>query len=147
MPALPGTSDRRRLFLMRHGHVDYFSGVADIHQVTLTRRGKSEAEAAGKAFAHVHFDRAICSGLPRTRETAEAVLSGVEDAPELEIDADLVELRGGGRPDVKSRARRISRAARFLPMPRPAPSAPSIGSWHQPIGTPRWSWPMKASTA
>ena len=98
---------RRRLYLMRHGHVDYFSGISDLHQVTLTRRGKSEAEAAAKAFAHVHFDRAICSGLPRTRETAEAVFFGIADAPELEIDADLVELRGGARPDVKSRAELI----------------------------------------
>lgn len=105
--ALPGTEDRRRLYLMRHGHVDYFGGHTDIHQVVLTRRGQSEAEAASKAFAHVRFDRAICSGLPRTRETAQAVLKGVADAPALEVDADLVELRGGARPDVKSRAELI----------------------------------------
>ncbi len=67
--ALPGTADRRRLYLMRHGHVDYFGGATDIHAVTLTRRGRSEAEAAAKAFAHVRFDCAVCSGLPRTRET------------------------------------------------------------------------------
>src|SRR6185312_4622393 len=102
--ALPGTDDRRRLYLMRHGHVDYFGGHSDSHAVTLTRRGQSEAEAAAKAFAHVRFDRAVCSGLPRTRETAEAVLAGVNDAPILEIDAALVELRGGQRPDVRSRA-------------------------------------------
>lgn len=105
--ALPGTEDRRRLYLMRHGHVDYFGGHSDIHQVTLTRRGRSEAAAAAKAFAHVRFDRAICSGLPRTRETAEAVLAGIAEPPELEIDADLVELRGGSRPNVKGRAELI----------------------------------------
>ncbi|HWA92355.1 MAG TPA: histidine phosphatase family protein [Rhizomicrobium sp.] len=105
--ALPGTESRRRLYLMRHGHVDYFGGHSDLHQVRLTPRGMSEAAAAAKAFAHVRFDRAICSGLPRTRETAEAVLGGVADPPSLEIDGDLVELRGGARPDVKSRAELI----------------------------------------
>ncbi len=104
---LPGTEARRRIYLMRHGHVDYFGDKSDIHAVTLTLRGRSEAEAAAKAFAHVRFDRAVCSGLPRTRETAQLVLGGVSDAPALEIDADLVELRGGARPGVKSRAELI----------------------------------------
>lgn len=107
MSRLPGTEDRRRLYLMRHGHVDYFSGHADIHQVRLTARGKSEAEAAAKAFAHIGFDRAICSGLPRTRETAQAVLAGLSAAPALEIDPELVELRGGAAPRVQSRAELI----------------------------------------
>jgi len=113
MKSLPGTDDRRRLYLMRHGHVDYFarhvveSGAT--HTVTLTRRGRSEAEAAGRAFAHVRFDRAVCSGLPRTKETAEAVLACVADAPRLEIDEGLVELRGGKVEGVKSRAELIRR--------------------------------------
>lgn len=107
MKSLPDTTDRRRIYLMRHGHVDYFSGSTDIHAVTLTVRGRSEADAAAKAFAHVGFDRAICSGLPRTRETAQRVLAGVADAPRLEIDPELVELRGGNRPDVKSRGELI----------------------------------------
>ena len=96
--SLPGTEDRRRVYLMRHGHVDYFARhvveSGNIHAVTLTARGHSEAEAAAAAFAHVRFDRAICSGLPRTKETAEVVLSRVPDAPPLEIDSDLVEIRG-----------------------------------------------------
>jgi probable phosphoglycerate mutase len=107
MRALPGTTSRRRLYLMRHGHVDYFASrvraTGDIHSVTLTERGRSEAQAAGQALSHVAFERAVCSGLPRTRETAEIVLSFVKEAPKLEIDADLVELRGGTLPPVKSR--------------------------------------------
>ena len=39
----------------------------EIHSVPLTERGRSEAEAAGKALSHVTFDRAVCSGLPRTQ--------------------------------------------------------------------------------
>jgi phosphoserine phosphatase len=113
MRRLEGTRDRRRLYLMRHGHVDYFARhvqeSGNIHDVVLTLRGRSEAEAAGRAFAHVRLDRALCSGLPRTRETAEAVLACVTDPPALEFDADLVELRGGKRPDVKDRDELIRR--------------------------------------
>jgi len=108
---LPDTEDRRRIYLMRHGHVDYFarhvveSGAT--HAVTLTARGRSEAEAAGRAFSHIRFDRAVCSGLPRTKETAEVVLASVRDAPALEIDSSLVEIRGGKLPQAKSRAELI----------------------------------------
>src|SRR5579872_5506996 len=103
---------RRRIYLMRHGHVDYFAPkvreTGDIHSVVLSPRGKSEAEAAGKALSHIVFDRALCSGLPRTRETAEAVLSFIPDAPELKEDADLVELRGGKLAPVKTRQELIA---------------------------------------
>jgi len=112
MRALPGTVSRRRLYLMRHGHVDYFApkvrATGDIHSVSLTERGRSEAEAAGRALSHITFDRAVCSGLPRTCETAEIVLSCVKSAPRLETDADLIELRGGTLPPVKSREELIA---------------------------------------
>lgn len=105
--ALPGTEARRRIYLMRHGHVDYFGKhvqeTGNIHTVVLTPRGRSEAEAAGRALAHVRFERAICSGLPRTRETAEMALSFVANAPALEVDPELVELRGGKLAPVKNR--------------------------------------------
>jgi broad specificity phosphatase PhoE len=110
--ALPGTKHRRRLYLMRHGHVDYFGKhvreTGDIHTVVLTKRGRSEAEAAGRALSHIKFDRAVCSGLPRTRETAEVALSFVPDAPALEIDPDLVELKGGKLAPVTSREELIA---------------------------------------
>ncbi|MGF1456240.1 MAG: histidine phosphatase family protein [Alphaproteobacteria bacterium] len=97
---LPGTKGRRRLYLMRHGHVDYFSaprriGGADV--VPLTHRGREEATAAGLALSHVPFDRAVCSGLPRARETAEIVLSQqAGPVPDLLNDERIRELRGGG---------------------------------------------------
>ena len=71
MSALPGTTGRRRIYLMRHGHVDYFSkivvesGRPDL--VPLTPLGKEQAAASGQALAHVRFDRAMSSGYPRTR--------------------------------------------------------------------------------
>jgi len=107
MKALPGTASRRRIYLMRHGHVDYFSPQVrekgEINTVPLTVRGRSEAEMAGRALSDIRFDRAVCSGYPRTQQTAEIVLSFVSDAPVLEVDSDLVELRGGKLPPVKSR--------------------------------------------
>ncbi len=100
MTFLPGTKGRRRIYLMRHGHVDYFSASVITHGsdgVPLTARGREEAEIAGKALSHVSFDRAICSGLPRARATAEIVLSQQAGAaPDLVDDQRLRELKGGG---------------------------------------------------
>jgi broad specificity phosphatase PhoE len=96
---LAGTTGRRRIYLMRHGHVDYFSPDVirsrSTRDVILTPRGREEASAAGRALMQVSFDRAICSGYPRTRETAEIVLSCSEAAPALEIEPELAEIHGG----------------------------------------------------
>jgi len=113
MRALPGTDSRRRVYLMRHGHVDYLAKhvVADgaINIVPLTTRGRLQAEAAGKALSHVLFDRAVCSGYPRTHETASYVLAAQAHPPQLEIDEGLVEIVGGKMPPVKSREELIAR--------------------------------------
>jgi probable phosphoglycerate mutase len=73
--------------------------------VPLTPLGREQARASGLALAHVRFDRALCSGLPRTRETAELVLTANADAGHLtlEVDRDLVEIKGGGFFRAKSR--------------------------------------------
>ncbi len=75
--------------------------------VVLTAQGRMEASAAGRAFGSVILDRAICSGLPRTRETAEIVLSSLADAPVLEVEPDLAEIHGG-RAQVTSRAELVA---------------------------------------
>jgi probable phosphoglycerate mutase len=102
LTALPGTTGRRRIYLMRHGHVDYFArevreaGHTDL--VPLTPLGREQARASGAALAHVRFDRALSSGLPRTTQTAELVLAANEDVTHLSlaVDRDLVEIKGGG---------------------------------------------------
>jgi broad specificity phosphatase PhoE len=114
MSALPGTVARRRIYLMRHGHVDYLAKhvVAEgaINIVPLTMRGRLQAEAAGAALAHVAFDRAVCSGYPRTHETASYVLAAQVTPPQLEIDEHLVEIVGGQMsPPPKSRSELIER--------------------------------------
>lgn len=101
---------------MRHGHVDYFARevreVGHTQLVPLTPLGREQARASGAALAHVRFDRALCSGLPRTRETAEFVLAANTDAAHLtlEVDPDLAEIKGG-RIRAKSREELAARMA------------------------------------
>lgn len=90
---------RRRIYLMRHAEAAYFSNTGqrtgDSRTVPLTDHGRHEAEAMRALLSDVRFDTAICSGLPRTRETAEIVTRG-RDLP-LEIVPDLEEIRPGDR--------------------------------------------------
>lgn len=88
---------RRRLYLMRHGHVDYFAqDVSDFRQVPLTEVGKVQAARSGDALKTVTFDQVFTSGLPRTRQTAQIVLAQNEAATPGSLDLpDFEELRGG----------------------------------------------------
>lgn len=91
------TLRRRRIYLMRHAEADYFDEAGqrrpDPRIVPLTANGRSEALAMAELLRDADFDRAICSGLPRTRETAETVLGG--RTLSLEVEAQLEEIRGG----------------------------------------------------
>ncbi len=93
----PGLVGRRRLYLMRHGHVDYFApDLTDFTQVLLTEEGQAQATAAGAALAHVQFDIARHSGLPRTMETLTRVLAENHQPPEAIVPAaGMAELKGG----------------------------------------------------
>ena len=107
MGALPGTTGRRRIYLMRHGFVDYTSAEVRAAQdpsiAYLTEQGREEARAAGIALSEVALDIAFHTGLRRTQETAEIVLSEHElETPELEQEARFQELRSGQYIDFKS---------------------------------------------
>ena len=106
MSALPGTTGRRRIYLMRHGFVDYTSKevreAGDPTIAYLTPSWREEARAAGIALSEVHFDLALCSGLKRTRQTAEIVLREHPDAPPLEDEPRIGELRSGKYIDFES---------------------------------------------
>ncbi|WP_036766952.1 histidine phosphatase family protein [Parvularcula oceani] len=97
--AAPGSrrTGRRRLYLMRHGHVDYFAeGLTDFTQVPLTEEGERQAKAAGEALRLVSFDAAFSSGLPRTQATLRHVLeANNHDAPPALGLPAFAELRGG----------------------------------------------------
>jgi probable phosphoglycerate mutase len=85
---------------MRHADVSYVEAGRPVHPETvpLTPRGQSQAAAAGTVLAGVPFDRAITSGLLRTRATAELVLSG-RPIP-VEDDRRLREIETGKLADL-----------------------------------------------
>ncbi|MCE3606197.1 histidine phosphatase family protein [Massilia sp. P8910] len=94
------TSQRRRIFLMRHGSVTYFdaSGKPFLPEtVPLNEQGCAQASAAGRAFAAegIQFDRVIVSGLPRTVGTATRVLAATGQGIDIEIWPEFEEIRGG----------------------------------------------------
>ncbi|MEM1381644.1 MAG: histidine phosphatase family protein [Pseudomonadota bacterium] len=90
------TTGRRRLYLLRHGHVDYFApGITDFTQVPLTEDGRGQAQRAGAALAGVAFDHGFYSGLPRTEQTLRLVLGDERSDVPVEAIGQLAELRGG----------------------------------------------------
>ncbi len=92
--ALDGAS-RRRLYLFRHGSVDYIDDngdwVADPDVVDLNQKGKKQAAGMAELFVGIHIDKALCTGLPRTRQTGDTIL-GDRDI-ELEVVSELDEIR------------------------------------------------------
>ena len=96
---------RRRIYLMRHGSVDYFG--ADGRPVPpltvqLNADGRAQADAAGALFAQcgVQFDTVVTSGLNRTLETAARVLAAAGQSLPLEVEPALEEIRGGRLADI-----------------------------------------------
>lgn len=92
--AIDGAS-RRRLYLFRHGAVDYLDDngewVDDPDIVDLNARGLAQAASMASLFEGIHVDKAICSGLPRTLQTGKTILA---DRPvEIEVFAELEEIR------------------------------------------------------
>jgi broad specificity phosphatase PhoE len=103
---LPKDANRRRIFLMRHGSVDYFDDEGKPVRpdlVPLSPRGREQALAAGDEFAKLQlkFDRVLVSGLPRTVETASLVLSKLPHATRIEIHYELREIESGRLADLK----------------------------------------------
>jgi len=99
MTALPGTAARRRLYLMRHGFVDYTAKevveTRDPTRARLTEQGREEARMAGIALRDIKLDIALSSGLLRTNQTAELVLGERREEMLLETDARFEELHSG----------------------------------------------------
>ncbi len=98
MPLEP--TQRRRMYLMRHGSVTYFDAAGKPvlpESVPLNELGRAQATAAGRMFAdnNVSFDRVIVSGLPRTVETATRVLAETGQIITIDTWPELEEIRGG----------------------------------------------------
>lgn len=85
-------SHRRRIHLFRHGDVSYVDDkgnrVADSRTVPLTDWGREQAADMRTFMKDIPVDRVICSGLPRTVETADGVFGNrdlkIEIAPAFE---------------------------------------------------------------
>ena len=91
---------RRRIYLMRHGEVEYFADGKAFRpdEVPLTPQGSLQATVAGELLREVKIDRALVSPLLRTMQTAQLVLKG-RDVP-LEKDDDLREISPGKLRDL-----------------------------------------------
>ena len=88
-------SQRRRIYLFRHGAVDYVDKdgniVPDPDGVALNEKGRAQATAMHELFQGVTVDRALCSGLRRTQETASRVLG--QRKLNIEIQSEFEEIR------------------------------------------------------
>lgn len=98
-------SVRRRVYLMRHGSVDYFDAAGrplPPDGVSLNATGEHQAELAGALFAGagVRFDAVIASGLPRTVQTATRVMAAVGLVAPPSIEPAWQEIRGGRLADI-----------------------------------------------
>lgn len=90
---------RRRLYLMRHAEVSYFSEdgtPVNPADVPLNEEGVAQAHAVASALEGVELDRVVTSGLPRTLQTAAVVAPGAE----AESWPDLREIQGGRLSDI-----------------------------------------------
>ena len=91
---------RKRFYLFRHGEVDYTPQgkvVKNPDLVDLTEVGKKQAKSIDENTKDFSIERIICSGLPRTLQTAEHIASRreitIECFPllkEYEWDPDLL---------------------------------------------------------
>jgi probable phosphoglycerate mutase len=97
---------RRRVYLMRHGAVDYFDAQGrpvPPDSVHLSEIGVHQAKAAGCLFgdAGIQFDKVVTSGLNRTVQTASLVLEAAAHPPaQLLVEPALQEIRPGRLSDI-----------------------------------------------
>jgi probable phosphoglycerate mutase len=140
------------LYLFRHGAVEYIrpdgNWVEDPDAVDLTDRGRQQAEAMAALFEGVAVDKAICSGLPRTRQTGEIILANrglqIGTVPGLEEIRPIKGEASGGYDiysDVAfSHWRAVDEGAQFLGGERYADFYARICvAMHELIADPDWS--------
>ncbi len=91
-------SEKRRLYLVRHGHVDYFdsSGAPlDPRNVVLSETGEAQVLALRNILAGVQVDRAISSDYPRAVQSLRIALTNPPRRGGLEQADVLREIRAG----------------------------------------------------
>ncbi len=111
---------RRRIFLMRHGSVDYFDADGrpfESTSVPLNEAGRGQADAAGSLLSeqNAQFDLVVTSGLPRTIETARRVLAACGQSDmRCEDEPALAEILGGDLDSIPEDAREETFTRVFL---------------------------------
>lgn len=97
-PSKPDGAGRRRLYLVRHGHVNYFDDRGrplDPRSVRLSADGEAQVAALGNLLEGMTFDRAISSDYPRAVQTLEMILSDGSVFGPIESTPALQEVRAG----------------------------------------------------
>ena len=89
---------RRRVYLVRHGHVNYFDEAGrplDPRSVPLSASGEAQVAALADLLQGETFDRAVSSDYPRARQTLGMIVSGASVRRELETAQERREIRAG----------------------------------------------------
>ncbi|MCR9190001.1 phosphoglycerate mutase [Marinobacter adhaerens] len=97
-PSKPDGGDRRHLYLVRHGHVNYFDDTGrplDLRSVRLSVDGEAQVAAIGNLLQGVTFDKAISSDYPRADQTLEMILSDGSVSGPIDSTPALQEVRAG----------------------------------------------------
>ena len=100
MLADPRSGRRRRCYLVRHGHADYFDAHArplDPRTVRLSSTGMQQAWALGQVMQTLQFDRALCS-YPRAMQTFDLLL--IRYQASVDVPPELREIRAGRLKDI-----------------------------------------------
>jgi broad specificity phosphatase PhoE len=119
---------RRRIYLMRHGDVAYFDAqgkpVSEPDLVSLSEKGRAQAEAAGKYLAALgvkKLDRVYASSLPRTQQTAALVVGAAGITTPVTVVETWREMKSGGSSNIPTA--NLPRAFLELAAPRVPGSA------------------------
>jgi probable phosphoglycerate mutase len=90
-------SRRPRVYLIRHGETDWNAEgrLLSFTDQPLNAAGERQAAELAVALSGITWDRAHSSPRIRARQTAELVLAGGQDPPDLVIDERLVEMDFG----------------------------------------------------
>lgn len=97
------TASRRRLYLVRHGHVSYFDDAGkplDPRQVMLSAAGIAQVDSLAAAMQGMRIDRIMCSDLQRAQQTARILASRLDTGGEIELQPLLREIRAGRLRDI-----------------------------------------------
>jgi probable phosphoglycerate mutase len=89
---------RRRLYLVRHGHVSYFDELGkplDPRHVQLSPDGIAQVGSLADAMRGIRLDRIVCSDLARAVQTAQLLADGIGCTARPEPRSAVREIRAG----------------------------------------------------